>query len=1015
MSNTNLLIEDLNGDGLLDIIYHEVNGKRDTWQQNLGEGLFAEETILTEKGTKELSVFDVDGDGDGDLLFGDNIYYSPNNKDSLLFWQENMGMGVFSGKKLIDSLSNIRAIYPLDIDNRNGLDILAITDSSIYWYKNDGAGNFLKQEEFPDWINNTKFKKSGGISIASANFDEDTNEDLLFYDIDTYSLVSYKNKGNGNFTINIIYEELLSRISGIEVVDIDNNQYNDIITFQGEQKEVIGFMNNGTTSVFEPKVLITDSIGVHSVATGDLNKDGLIDIIVSSHDKTISWYQNGGNGNFFKQPINADLESSPTIVAIIDLDGDEENDIVWRLEGTISWSKNKGLGRSFEHRTIDTFGGTVSYTINGFEVRNIIVTDFNGDSNLDLVAISNGGNDIFWYKNDGQGNFNTKRSELEDINYIVGFSSIDVNGDSCSEIMVSGENGTIFLIKYKERGAPSIKRLPSSIPDVYTISQLQAIDLDKDGDRDIVTSISNDVLGLYWLENDGLGNFTENWTPTSSTTIENKFRDSWIADLNKDGYQDLIAIPTIRAKIIWFENRFNLSSISGTTFWDVNANGQLDETEKGISYLPLSINPSAAAAYTNSEGEYRFFLTNDTYTVRADSTDCWELTSDNSYTIPINNNSPTGYNFGFQLVSNEVASDVRGNSPTTRCGFSTPFWLTMINTGCQPIHGKLGVILDSLVTFVTANEAPSEVRGDTLLWNYEELLAGQKKQIRLTLEIAGPDHIGEIINITTLSYIENEQKELVLTNIAPYQSEIRCAYDPNDKITHPNRSLKYDQNYTLFEEDLEYTIRFQNTGNDTAFTVVIKDQLDKNLDWTSFKPLTASHPHETLLRKDGLVEFSFRNILLPDSTTNEIASHGFVTYTIATKKDLPEQTAIENTAGIFFDFNPPIITNTTSNVLVSELPKQLVSTQDIVALQKIKVYPNPFGDYIIFEQLDLSPTENLTLILFDGTGRQVKAKQMKKVIHQLAVTDLIPGIFFYQIINTSGELIASGKVVKSRL
>ena len=92
----------------------------------------------------------------------------------------------------------------------------------------------------------------------------------------------------------------------------------------------------------------------------------------------------------------------------------------------------------------------------------------------------------------------------------------------------------------------------------------------------------------------------------------------------------------------------------------------------------------------------------------------------------------------------------------------------------------------------------------------------------------------------------------------------------------PNRSQQYSSNYTLLEESIEYTIRFQNTGNDTAFTVVLRDTLDKHLDWTTFKPILASHPYETFLYKDGAVEFSFKEILLPDSTTNEPLSHGFV-------------------------------------------------------------------------------------------------------------------------------------------
>ena len=97
-------------------------------------------------------------------------------------------------------------------------------------------------------------------------------------------------------------------------------------------------------------------------------------------------------------------------------------------------------------------------------------------------------------------------------------------------------------------------------------------------------------------------------------------------------------------------------------------------------------------------------------------------------------------------------------------------------------------------------------------------------------------------------------------------------------------------------------------------------KLDPNLDWSSFEAITASHPFNTELRPNGKVSFYFNDILLPDSTTNEPESHGFVQYRISPKDGLEENTLIANEASIFFDFNPPIITNTVVNVMVSQYP-----------------------------------------------------------------------------------------------
>jgi len=295
--------------------------------------------------------------------------------------------------------------------------------------------------------------------------------------------------------------------------------------------------------------------------------------------------------------------------------------------------------------------------------------------------------------------------------------------------------------------------------------------------------------------------------------------------------------------------------------------------------------------------------------------------------------------------------------------------------------------------------------------SFSELISSEIKSIELVLEIAGAEFIGEEIRLTGLSYIENENGELEFANTYDYRSEIRCAYDPNDKLIMPNRLAEYDQNYTLFGESLEYTIRFQNTGNDTAFNVIIRDNLDENLDWETFKPILASHPFETLLYKDGLVEFSFKNILLPDSTTNEPLSHGFVTYKILPEKDLPENTDIENTAGIYFDFNPPITTNTTKNVLVSELPKTTsISTFQIE--QQVKVYPNPFDDFVTVEQEIFQFSDSPTLSLFDVTGRQVQSVILKDATQQISTAHLSNGLYFYQVISADGQMAGSGKVVK---
>ena len=137
------------------------------------------------------------------------------------------------------------------------------------------------------------------------------------------------------------------------------------------------------------------------------------------------------------------------------------------------------------------------------------------------------------------------------------------------------------------------------------------------------------------------------------------------------------------------------------------------------------------------------------------------------------------------------------------------------------------------------------------------------------------------------------------------------SFDPNDKaVFPPSMDISGDRWLT-------YIIRFQNTGTADAEHIYITDTLSPFLDWSTFSLLSYSHQPLTQVYNDGLVKFSFPHINLPDSNTNEPDSHGYVQYKIRAKDSLALGNSIENTANIFFDFNVPVITNTTSNAVIN--------------------------------------------------------------------------------------------------
>lgn len=135
------------------------------------------------------------------------------------------------------------------------------------------------------------------------------------------------------------------------------------------------------------------------------------------------------------------------------------------------------------------------------------------------------------------------------------------------------------------------------------------------------------------------------------------------------------------------------------------------------------------------------------------------------------------------------------------------------------------------------------------------------------------------------------------------------SFDPNDKQASP---AGYGLNHYIEQNiDIDYHIRFQNVGTDTAFNIVIRDTLSTHLDPTTIRPTLSSFPYSFEIEDNNVLIFTFSDIELVDSTTNEPGSHGFVTFTIAQQDSLPIGTMIYNSAAIFFDYNYPVITNTT--------------------------------------------------------------------------------------------------------
>ncbi|MDO8369051.1 MAG: hypothetical protein Q7T20_19800 [Saprospiraceae bacterium] len=233
------------------------------------------------------------------------------------------------------------------------------------------------------------------------------------------------------------------------------------------------------------------------------------------------------------------------------------------------------------------------------------------------------------------------------------------------------------------------------------------------------------------------------------------------------------------------------------------------------------------------------------------------------------------------------------------------------------------------------------------------------------------------------------------------------SYDPNDKQGFP---LGYGAaRYIKPGADLEYLIRFQNTGTDTAFTVVIRDTLSAWLDAATVRPGASSHPYTFEFYGDRNIKFTFDNILLPDSSTNLDASNGFVSFRIAQKSDVPLETDILNSAAIFFDFNEAVITNTTVH-RVGEDFITVSAWQPLRAGLELRMLPNPVAQTALLELRGIEGLQEWQVELRDATGRSVRSANASGEQWRFERGELPAGLYLLQV-RSNGQLLGSGKVV----
>ncbi len=253
-------------------------------------------------------------------------------------------------------------------------------------------------------------------------------------------------------------------------------------------------------------------------------------------------------------------------------------------------------------------------------------------------------------------------------------------------------------------------------------------------------------------------------------------------------------------------------------------------------------------------------------------------------------------------------------------------------------------------------------------------------------------------------------------NDANLYQDIDCpiavnSFDPNDKQGFPTgyKAPHFIEPSTT----IEYLIRFQNTGTDTAYHVVIRDTLDEHFDITSFQAGASSHEYDLDMEGQGVVKFTFSNINLPDSIVDLSGSNGFVEFKITPKDSIAIGSVIHNKAGIYFDLNEPVITNETFHTIGQDFIEVISDVIEHPFLKNIEilVYPNPFVDQARLEIVNhgLNNTKYL-LEIFNANGSLVRSEKHQTAIIDLKRDQLSSGLYFYKLTAEDG-LLNTGRIL----
>ena len=538
---------DIDGDGAVDIVAALRGNRKIVWYKNInGLGNFGIQNIISENITRPESIFavDLDGDGDMDVLVANDF--------SNLSWFENLdGNGSFGERRQITQDHNaVSNVLAFDIDNDGDMDVVGV-GSELIWYEHEIVNNQIVFENShvitPHIL--------GENAITVGDIDNDGIVDIAIASLNNNFIAWYKNNENGNFETENFISLFVFSPTDILAVDLDGDLDLDIVFTDFLNNQIVWLENTQEGEVFIPHFIATNVPRVSRIAYADIDYDGFVDIVSgSSNENHIAWYKNDGIGNFEKHLLsNGGYIGDTACVEIGDMDGDGINDIITNIGHRLIWYKNQnGDGDFGEPRLI---AGNINPS-------SLAIADINGDGSNDIVSISKIEGKIRYFENINNADYFISHFVGNHSNsYSV--VTMDVDDDGKPDVIASNRssNSQERLVWHKNLGDGNFSPAEVITNSGSELSRLIIGDLDMDAKEDLIY-ISIQDKKIIWQKNQ-TGSFESQQTIDITPEIP---RAIYVGDIDQNGSLDIIAAFSNPGKIVWYRNSLALSTNEPTQF-----------------------------------------------------------------------------------------------------------------------------------------------------------------------------------------------------------------------------------------------------------------------------------------------------------------------------------------------------------------------------------------------------------------------------------------------------------------